>query len=195
MFIPLLVTFYLGQVPARPAFFSVIPPTLQREDSFDGELARLRTRGEAGEPEAQAMLGIMYAMGAGVPVNLDQALFWLRKAAEQVHPGAQVKLASMYFLGQGVPVDMAQSAGWFRKAADQGEPHAQACLGVICATGVGLPQDPVEAYALLLQAQAGGVMEGHDTFLQLKSQLTRGQIEEGNRRALDAIRRRNAGRP
>ena len=45
------------------------------------------------------------------------------------------------------------------------------------------------------QVPAGGVMEGHDTFLQLKSQLTRGQIEEGNRRALDAIRRRNAGRP
>ena len=202
MLIPLLIASFLGYAPAgprtggpaigEPPVFAEASPVPGLEESFAGELAKLRMLGEAGDPNAQAMLGIIYLRGAGVPADLDQAQFWLRKAAEQGHPAAQVKLAAMCFLGQGMPVDLQQAAGWFRKAADQGEPHAQACLGVMCATGVGVPQDLVEAYALLLQARAGGVEDGQETFLQLKRALTPGQIEEGKRRALEAAGRRNS---
>ena len=177
----------------EPALSDFSTQPVLPEDPLEREMVKLRMRGQAGDPEAQASLGIIYYLGVGVPMDLDQAQFWLRKAAEQGHPGAQVKLAAMCFLGQGTPVDLAQSADWFRKAADQGEPHAQACLGVMCASGVGVPQDLVEAYAWLLQAQAGGVADGADTLLQVKHGLSPGQIEEGTRRALEAAGRRSAG--
>jgi len=161
------------------------------EDEPVRELAALRERGRAGELEAQARLGIIYYLGEGVPVDWDEAQFRLRKAALRGHPSAQVKLAAMCFLGQGMAVDLEQSVVWFRKAADQGEPHAQACLGVMCATGVGLPQDLVEAYVWLLQARLSGVTDGVETLVQVKCLLTPGQIEEGNRRALEALGRRS----
>ena len=176
---------------AHPLIFADPSQSPGAEDAFGRNLSMLRMRGEGGDLEAQALLGIIYYMGVGVPVDLDQAQIWLRKAAERGHPGAQVKLAAMCFQGQGMPVDLPQSAGWFRMAADQGEPHALACLGVMCAAGAGVPQDPVEAYALLLQAQAGGIEDGRETLFQLKRLLTPGQIEDGKRRTLEAIGKRN----
>lgn len=200
MLIPLLVLTFMGQGPAAPAkavAFTGTPSVVAErapapeEAPFAGQLDGLRKRGAAGDLEAQAMLGVIFSMGVGVPIDLDEARYWLRQAADQGHPGAQVKLAAMCFLGEGMPVDLPQAVGWFRKAADQGEPHAQACLGVMFAAGVGVPQDLVEAYALLLEAQAGGVEDEEETLHQIKQLLTPSQIEDGNRRALDAIGKRN----
>jgi TPR repeat protein len=45
----------------------------------------------------------MYAEGAGVPRNYDEAMKWYRKAAEQGEAFAQSNLGFMYENGKGVP--------------------------------------------------------------------------------------------
>jgi len=43
----------------------------------------LRARAEQGDAGAQLSLGLMYAIGQGVPRDYAQAAAWYRKAAEQ----------------------------------------------------------------------------------------------------------------
>lgn len=197
MLIQLLVfTFLVPFQPRIPVAAAEGQPVLLETSPGPGledpgtTLAAIRQRGEAGDLEAQARLGTMYYLGTGAPMDWGQAQFWLRKAAERGHAEAQTKLAAMCFLGQGMAVDLDQSVGWFRKAAGQGEPHAQACLGVMLATGVGMPKDLVSSYAWLLQAVAGGDRDAVAPCLGVRRQLTPNQIEEGNRRAREAVKRR-----
>ena len=56
-------------------------------------LADLRASAEAGDPEAQFILGGLYLTGGGVPPD----------AAEQGHARAQYNLGAMYAEGRGVP--------------------------------------------------------------------------------------------
>jgi hypothetical protein len=60
---------------------------------------------ERGNADAQSNLGIMYAMGRGVPLDYWQATEWFRKAAEQGSATAQYNLGFHYAQGQGVPQD------------------------------------------------------------------------------------------
>ena len=48
---------------------------------------------EQGDAEAQFNLGAMYANGAGVELDIVEAVKWYRKAAEQGHATAQCNLA------------------------------------------------------------------------------------------------------
>jgi TPR repeat protein len=47
----------------------------------------------------------MYASGAGVKKDYDQAFFWWHKAADQGHAMAQSNLAVLYFNGDSVDQD------------------------------------------------------------------------------------------
>ena len=87
--------------------------------------ARLLTEAEQGNAEAQKSLGFFYCIGAGVPLDYEQAAKWFRKAAEQGNAQAQFYLGLSYYNGEGLPKDYAQAAFWWRKAAEQGEDTAQ----------------------------------------------------------------------
>jgi uncharacterized protein len=67
---------------------------------------------DRGDPEAQAYMGLLYAMGRGVPQNYTQASLWYRRAAEQGHTGAQFKLGLLYDKGLGVPEDVIEAEKW-----------------------------------------------------------------------------------
>ena len=69
------------------------------------EIAVIRARAEAGDAEAQCMLGTMYTLGNGVPLDKKEAAKWYRMAADQGHAGAQFSLGLMYTYGKGVPED------------------------------------------------------------------------------------------
>ena len=58
-----------------------------------------------GHAAAQYELGVMYAIGHGVPRDAAQAVDWLRKAAKQGHAAAEHSLGVMYAAGYGVPRD------------------------------------------------------------------------------------------
>ena len=96
---------------------------------------------EAGNADAQTMLGIIYEEGQGVSQDDAAAVTWYRRAADQGHPDAQFYLACMHDLGKGVPIDPAAAANWLSKAADQGQTDAQFNLGVMYEDGIGVSQD------------------------------------------------------
>jgi TPR repeat protein len=109
------------------------------------ELDGILRAAEAGEPGAQAELGLMFEHGNGMLQDNLQALYWYRKSAEQGHALGQAYLGSMYECGHGVPEDFSQAVYWYRKSAEQGHPLGQACLGVMYENGFGLPVNYDEA--------------------------------------------------
>ena len=119
-------------------------------------LADLRASAEAGDAEAQFILGSFYVTGAGVPQDDAGAVAWYRRAAEQGHARAQYNLGVMYDQGQGVPQDDAGAVAWYRRAAGQGDASAQSTLGAMYDQGRGVPQDDAGAVAWYRRAAEQG---------------------------------------
>ncbi len=80
-------------------------------------LRELRPSAEQGDAHAQAVLGMIYLLGGGVPQDHAEAAKWYRKAAEQGHVGAQRLLGHMYERGLGVTQDYVQDHIWYNFAA------------------------------------------------------------------------------
>ncbi len=74
--------------------------------------------------KAQVNLGVMYALGFGVPQNHQEASKWFRRAAEQGDERAQTNLGQMYFHGVGVPANSIQAYMWVTLAVAQGDKEA-----------------------------------------------------------------------
>jgi hypothetical protein len=96
---------------------------------------------EAGNADAQIMLGIMYENGLGVPRNDSVAVTWYCKAADQGQANAQCNLGYMYYNGRGITRDYGAAATWFCKAAEQGHTSSQFNLGIMYENGLGVAQD------------------------------------------------------
>lgn len=64
------------------------------ERSLPEAARRFELAAQAGEPEAQYALAVMYRTGKGRERDLAQSLAWLRLAAAQAYPAAAVALAS-----------------------------------------------------------------------------------------------------
>ena len=75
---------------------------------------------KTGDPGAQNMLGLMYAMGRGLGINYKQAFYWFSKAAEygEVVPQALRNLAEFYAEGLVVDKDL-KKAEELRAKADE----------------------------------------------------------------------------
>src|SRR5690348_1464947 len=54
---------------------------------------------EAGNADAQCMIGLLYQLGTGVPQDGSEAVRWYRKAAAQDHPIAWCNLGTIYDSG------------------------------------------------------------------------------------------------
>jgi len=116
----------LGADEARERLASLLPETVEDapEAAPSDEIASLASAAQAGDPESQYQLGIVYYHGEGAAKDLAQALGWFKLAAEQGDAEAQFNLGLMYGRGEGTAKDINQSVEWFRKAAEQG--HAAA---------------------------------------------------------------------
>lgn len=77
-------------------------------------LTRLADRGDA---RAQAMLGLLYEHGHGVPQDFAVAAWWYGCAAEQGNANGQYLLGLAYDKGRGVPRDVVLSQKWLILAA------------------------------------------------------------------------------
>ena len=111
---------------------------------------------EAGDPEAQHNLALLYRTGKGVEKNLEQSGHWFRKAADQGVSDAQYYLGYMYDTGEGVKQNRKYAYVWYRKAAEQGHGLAQINLGILYANGLGIQQDIEQAYLWFHVAAAQG---------------------------------------
>ncbi len=107
-------------------------------------------------PKRSSHIGAMYANGAGVAKDEQQALLWYRKAAQQGDADAQANLGVMCTNGVGVPKDDQQAVLWYRKSAEQGQANAQFKLGAMYVNGSGVPKDQLQAYFWMLLSSAQG---------------------------------------
>ena len=138
---------------------------------------------QAGDPNAQNELGILYSEGRGLPQNYLEAKDWFKKAADQGHAGAQVNLGTLYSLGQGAPYSDRMALFWFQKAAEQRNALAFAKLGMMSERGRGVPQSLVDAHMWYSLSAAYGekrAVESRDT---IATRMTRSQIAESEERA------------
>ena len=88
--------------------------------TFDETMAAAKQ----GEAYAQYNLGVMYAMGEGVPENDVEAVKWYRKAAVQGEAKAQSNLGFMYATGAGVPENSIRAYVWWSMGKTQGHTGA-----------------------------------------------------------------------
>ncbi|MEO7676169.1 MAG: tetratricopeptide repeat protein [Verrucomicrobiota bacterium] len=109
------------------------------------DLQKTKSAAEGGDPNAQNLLGEIYANGEGVPSDYKEAAKWYRLAAEQGHAGGQKHLADLYDAGQGVSQDGGEAAKWLQLAAAQGHVGAQYSLAVMFASGRGVKLNDAEA--------------------------------------------------
>ena len=138
---------------------------------------------EQGLPEAQYNLGTMYALGQGVPEDLDAALHWYRSAAEQGNPAARYNLGLMHSKGHGVPIDFVKAVSWYRNAAEEGFALAQFQLSLQYIQGHGVGRDLVRAYMWLDLAAAGDRQPWAAARDKLGKEMSPEQIAEARRMA------------
>lgn len=78
----------------------------------------------------------MHLKGQGMPVNLEEALYWFQEATLQGHDEAQVALGLMYYgKGEGVAKNLQEAAQLFYQSAVQGNQKAQFYLGMMYLSG------------------------------------------------------------
>jgi TPR repeat protein len=142
----------------RPAHKSVAPLAGAPSDPAQ-RLAYFQRGAQAGDPEAELQLAILYAKGEGVAQDYAIAATWFRAAAEQGLPRAQYDLGVLYDRGRGVPADPVQAVSWYLKAAEGKYPLAQYNLAVAYTKGEGTRQDSTEAALWYRRAAGQGVVQ------------------------------------
>ena len=127
---------WVGAVLAQdplPASTQARLATIAYLESFaSGDLARVLSKAESGDREAQYLMALIYLEGRLVPKDFATGQSWMLKSAEQGYVPAQAGMGELYLNGirhHGVIPDHADAEKWLRLAAMQGDADAQVCLG------------------------------------------------------------------
>ena len=110
-----------------------------------------RSAAEAGDPEAQSLLGRMYLDGEGVEQSDKKAFKWISLAAEQNEPYALDYLGYMYYEGRGVEQSFEKALDCFMKSAEEGNPEGAFNAGSMYLQGEGTDKNlsKAEEYFLI----------------------------------------------
>ena len=100
---------------------------------------------EAGDAEAQYLLGLKYDAGNSFENTWSKAAPWFRRAAQQKHLPATRKLGIMTMQGRGVSKDAAEALRLLRLAASGGDICAHGVLGHMLMVGYYFPLNVDEA--------------------------------------------------
>ena len=93
---------------------------------FDAALAELLPAAQSGNAEAEELVGVMYAMGLGVPRDDRRAFEWYLRSAMKGHPGAQSGVGWYYEVGRGLPApDLVRAYAWYVLSAIGGDVDAE----------------------------------------------------------------------
>ena len=98
---------------------------------YNTALNEFRELADAGDVNAQFMLGSMYFKGYGVELNYQEAVRWYTLAAEQNESGAQYNLGLSYLDGSGVEKNIEEGIRWLELAAEQDHVEAIHQLGLV----------------------------------------------------------------
>jgi localization factor PodJL len=112
-----------------------VPPTEQIPDGIGGPV--LRNAALKGDAAAAYEIGVRFAEGKGVPVNLDEAAKWYDRAANAGVIPATFRLGTFYEKGLSVKKDIDIARRYYLQAADRGNAKAMHNLAVLDADGGG----------------------------------------------------------
>ena len=144
--------------------WSGLPVAADVPQTFVEAMTWYRVEAEAGNAEAQFLLGYGYETGMAFghvsaepspfPVDPAKARHWYSEAAAQDHDRARVRLARLLLEAKGGPADPEGARVLLEAAAEAGERDAMSLLGFLLLTVE--PYDPVGAFVWLsLAARAG----------------------------------------
>jgi TPR repeat protein len=98
---------------------------LMEAGQFEAAMAMLLPYARSGNADAEELIGVMYAMGLGVPQDDERAFEWYLRSSLKGHPGAQSGLGWYYELGRGLPApDLVRAYLWYGLSAIGGDPDA-----------------------------------------------------------------------
>jgi len=112
---------------------------------YAAALAEWQGLAEAGDPDSQFGMGLIYESGRGVGRDYRTAASWYTQAAEQGHAPAQFNLGHLLRLGAGVEPDMEEAVRWWTAAAENNLQQAQVMLGLAYQRGEGVPFDQAQS--------------------------------------------------
>src|SRR5262245_14005145 len=112
-----------------------VPPTEQLPDGIGGPV--LRNAALKGDASAAYEIGLRFAEGKGVPVNLDEAAKWYDRAANAGVAPAIFRLGTFYEKGLAVKKDIDIARRYYLMAAERGHAKAMHNLAVLDADGGG----------------------------------------------------------
>jgi TPR repeat protein len=94
-------------------------------NQFDKAMQMLRPAANAGNADAEELIGIMYAIGLGVTQDDRRAFEWYLRSAMKGHAGAQSGVGWYYEVGRGLPsIDLVRAYMWYTLSAIGGDPDA-----------------------------------------------------------------------
>ena len=175
--------------PAPPA---AEPRTQRPTGCRPPSAAPAAQRRDAGDAAAAYEVGVRFAEGRGVPVNLEEAAHWFERAASKGLAPAQFRYASLLEKGQGVKKDLAQARRLYLAAAAKGNGKAMHNLAVLYAEGIDGKPDYATAAQWFRKAAERGIA---DSQYNLGVLCARGLgIDKNLRRILQVVRARRRPR-
>lgn len=104
-----------------------------------------RRAADQGLPEAERIIGNLYAEGIGVPQNDAATIKWYRLAAEQGDAVAQFYLGHIFTYSL-ANQNVTEAMKWYRLAAAQGHVRGQLELAHMYTYGIGTEKNLIKAY-------------------------------------------------
>ena len=150
---------------------------VQTEDDIE----EITKKAEAGDADAQYILGIHYEFGEAVRKSALQAAKWFRLAAEQGHVKALNSMGYFYRDGVGrVRRNLKRALQCWIKSARAGNPQAYLNLAETLQAGLDLPPNLPVAYVL---CKASGLQEtvGAETLKAITSRMKFSEIDEAEK--------------
>lgn len=141
-------------------------------------------RANAGEPEAQLEVSLMYLRGNGVKQNDTEGANWCKQAAFKGLPAAQRTYGMMLRDGAAVNRNPAQGREWLEKAANQNDVPAQMEL----AGTLGLfapPFEFVEAMKWVLIAEKNGATNAPAIKKLIEPQMSATELSQARTKAAE----------
>lgn len=111
---------------AQPALADIeAARDMMEQGRFAEARAALLPAARSGNADAEELIGVMYAMGLGVPKDEERAFEWYLRASLKGHPGAQSGLGWYYEVGKGIAApDLVRAYLWYGLSTIGGDPDA-----------------------------------------------------------------------
>jgi len=115
---------------------------------LSAETKALIVKAEAGDTDAQLLVGAAYDSGRGAPRDGSQAMEWYRMAADRGNAEAQNSVGS----GLQAEKRYEEALSWYEKASAQGHALATNNLAYLYDLGLGVKQDRQKGFELYSRA-------------------------------------------